>query len=74
MSQVTCFHRILSHDVCKLVIEATRSSLHSVAGEAMGTGKNGTREGHHYFQAPVTQATSCRLIISLQTSFDKIRC
>ena len=43
MSPVTCFRRILLHDVCKLVIEAARSSLRSVAGEAMGTGKNGAR-------------------------------
>ena len=46
MSPVTCFHRILSHDVCKPVMEALRSSLRSVAGEVMGTGENGTREGH----------------------------
>ena len=59
MSPVTCFRRILSHDVCKLVIEAARSSLRSVAGEAMGTGKR--REGSpllqlnpepYYFEVP----------------------
>ena len=27
-------------------MEALRSSLRSVAGEVMGTGENGTREGH----------------------------
>ena len=48
MSPVTCFRRILSHDVCKLVIEAARSSLRSVAGEAMGTGKRRAREAHYY--------------------------
>lgn len=48
MSPVTCFRRILSHDVCKLVIEAARSSLRSVAGEAMGTGKRGAKDAHYY--------------------------
>ena len=48
MSPVTCFRRIFSHDVCKLVIEAARSSLRSVAGEAMGTGKRGAKEAHYY--------------------------
>ena len=43
MSPVTCFRRILSHDVCKLVIEAARSSLRSVAGQAMGKEKNCAR-------------------------------
>ena len=53
MSPVTCFRRILSHDVCKLVIEAAQSSLRSVAGEAMGTGKNGARG------KPITVSSAC---------------
>ena len=57
MSPVTCSRRILSHDVCKLVIEAARSSLRSVAGKAMGTGKRRARDAHyyvepHYFEVP----------------------
>ena len=31
-----------------LLFEAARSSLRSVAGEAMGTGKRGAKEAHYY--------------------------
>ena len=65
MSPVTCFRRILSHDVCKLVIEAARSSLRSVAGElSNGHRKELRARDAHYYQASATQVTSCRLIIS----------
>ena len=54
MSPVTCFAGLCqSHDVCKLVIEAAQSSLRSVAGEAMGTGKNGARG------KPITVSSAC---------------
>ena len=53
MSPVTCSRRILSHDVCKLVIEAARSSLRSVAGKAMGTGKRRARDAHYYSWTPL---------------------
>ena len=67
MSPVTCFHRILSHDVCKPLMEAHEAACVGcllfagyVAGEVMGKGENGTREGAdtHHFQAPALQATS----------------
>ena len=47
-----------------------------VAGEVMGKGENGTREGAdtHHFQAPALQATLWASVTSLQTSCDKIRC
>ena len=67
MSPVTCFHRILSHNVCKPVMEAHEAACVGcllfagyVTGEVMGKGENGTREGadNHYFQGPALQATS----------------
>ena len=50
------------------VIGAARSSLRSVAGEAMGTGRHRKElraRDAYYYQASATQVTSCRL----KTSF-----